>query len=97
MPKLRREKGVLNLTLDEDDTSVGQLDTLEDVDSPHVISLGTDINDPRILILTSAIKDTPSTSLSELNNTISLLATTFQTVSQKFSIMQPSPRYRGDS
>ena len=83
-----------NLTLYEDDTSVGQVDTPEDVDSPHVISLGTDISDPRILILSSAIKNTLSTYLSELNNTISLLATTFQTVSQTFSTMQSSPRYR---
>ena len=97
MPKLCREKGVLNLTLDEDDTSIGQVDTPEDMDSPQVISLGTDISDPRILILSSAIKDTLSTSLSELNNTISLLATTFQTVSQKFSTMQPSPCYQGGS
>ena len=71
--------------------------TPEDVDSPPAISLGTDISDPRLLILSSAIKDMLSTSLSELNTTISLLATNFQTFSQRFSPMQPSPRYRGGS
>ena len=39
MPKLRREKGVLNVTLEEDEISVGQVDTPEDVDSPPAISL----------------------------------------------------------
>ena len=97
MPKLRREKGVLNLTLDEDETSAGQVDTPEEVNSPPDKSLGTDISDPRILILSSAIKDTLSTSLSELDNTISSLATNFQTFSEKFSPMQPSPRYQGGS
>ena len=97
MPKLRREKGVLDLTLEEDETSVGQVDTPEDVNSPPAISLGTDISNPRLLILSAAIKDTLSTSLSELNTTISLLATNLQTFSQKFSPMQPSPRYRGGS
>ena len=96
MPKLRREKGVLNLTLDEDETSAGQVDTPEEVNSPPDKSLGTDLSDPRILILSSAIKDTLLT-LSELNNTISSLATNFQTFSEKFSPMQPSPRYRGGS
>ena len=66
MPKLRREKGVLNLTLDEVETSAGQVDTPVEVNSPPDKSLGTDISDPRILILSSAIKDTLSTSLSEL-------------------------------
>ena len=97
MPKLCREKGILNLTLEEDETSVSQVDTPEDVDSPPAISLGADKSDPRLLILSSAIKDTLSTSLSELNTTISLLATNYQTFSQKFSTMQPSPRYRGGS
>ena len=95
MLNLRREKGVLNLTLEEDETSVGQVDTPEDVDSPPAICLGIDSSDPRLLILSSAIMDMLSTSLSELNTTISLLATNFQTFSQKFSPMQPSPRYRG--
>ena len=92
MPKLRREKGVLNLTLDEDETSAGQVDTPEEVNSPPDKSLVTDISDPRILILSSAMKDTLSTSLSELNSTISSLATNSQTFSEKFSPMQPNPR-----